>query len=64
MKPNASEKLYVYALDKVDKDIEYIRKDAFIDKVWSWIDDNMLSSNQQDKSHFYYEQFINYMKGE
>ena len=33
MKPNASEKLYVYALDKVDKDIEYIRKDAFIDKV-------------------------------
>lgn len=63
MKPNASEKLYVYALDKVDKDIEYIRKDAFIDKVWSWIEDNMLSSNQQDKSHFYYEQFINYMKG-
>ena len=63
MKPNVSEKLYVDARDKVDEDIEYIRKDAFIDKVWSWIEDNMLSSNQQDKSHFYYEQFINYMKG-
>ena len=46
------------------RDIEYIRADAFIDKAWSWIEDNMLSSNQQDKSHFYYEQFINYMKGE
>ena len=54
MKPNASEKLYVDARDKVDEDIEYICKDAFIDKVWSWIEDNMLSSNQQDKSHFYY----------
>ena len=47
-----------------DSDIEYFRADAFIDKAWSWIEDNMLSSNQQDKSHFYYEQFINYMKGE
>ena len=46
------------------RDIEYVRADAFIDKAWSWIEDNMLSSNQQDKSHFYYEQFINYMKGE
>ena len=45
-------------------DIEYVRTDSFIDKAWSWIEDNMLSSNQQDKSHFYYEQFINYMKGE
>ena len=44
-------------------DIEYVRTDAFIDKAWSWIEDNMLSSNQQDKSHFYYEQFINCMEG-
>ena len=44
--------------------IEYTRTDAFIEKTWSWIEDNMLSSNQQDKSRFYYEQFINYMKGE
>ena len=77
MKPNAPEKLYVDARDNLsdyilygfteksrEEDIEYIRTDAFIDKVWSWIEDNMLSSNQQDKSHFYYEQFINYMKGE
>jgi hypothetical protein len=47
-----------------EKDIEYTRTDAFIDKAWDWIEDNMLSSNQQDKSRFYYEQFINYMKGE
>ena len=46
------------------ENIEYIRKDAFIEKAWNWIEDNMLSSNQQDKSRFYYEQFINYMKGE
>ncbi len=44
-------------------DIEYIRANAFIEKAWDWIEDNMLSSNQQDKPRFYYEQFINYMKG-
>jgi hypothetical protein len=48
-------------------DIEYIRADAFIDnlveKAWNWIEDNILSSNQQDKSRFYYEQFINHIKG-
>ena len=38
--------------------------DAFIEKAWNWIEDNLLSSNQQDKSRVYYEQFINYMKGE
>ena len=47
-------------------DIEYIRADAFIDnlveKAWNWIEDNILSSNQQDKSRFYYEQFINHIK--
>ena len=65
----APEKIYLQEPTKVrtekkyDNDVEYIRTDAFIDKVWSWIEDNMLSSNQQDKSHFYYEQFINYMKG-
>ena len=76
MKPNAPEKLYVDARDNLsdyilygfteksrEEDIEYIRTDAFIDKAWSWIEDNMLSSNQQDKAHSYYEQFINYMKG-
>ena len=47
-----------------DNDIEYIRKDAFIEKAWDWIEDNLLSSNQQDKSRLYYEQFIKNMKGE
>ena len=37
--------------------IEYINKDAFIEKAWDWIEDNILSSNQQDKSLLYYEQF-------
>lgn len=46
------------------QDIEYIRKDAFIEKAWCWIEDNILSSNQQDKSHLYFEQFKKYMKGE
>ena len=70
MKANAPEKIYLQEPTKVrtekkyDNDVEYIRTDAFIDKAWSWIEDNMLSSNQQDKAHSYYEQFINYMKGE
>ena len=38
--------------------------DAFIEKAWNWIEDNMLSSNQQDKSRLYCEKFINYIKGE
>ena len=47
-----------------DTDIEYTRIDAFIEKAWEWIEDNMLSSNQQDKSRLYCEQFRKYMKGE
>ena len=47
-----------------DHDIEYTRTDAFIEKAWDWIEDNLLSSNQQDKSRLYFEQFIKYMKGE
>ena len=44
--------------------IEYSRTDTFIEKAWDWIEDNMLSPNQQDKSRLYFEQFVNYMKGE
>ena len=44
--------------------IEYTRTDAFIEKAWDWIEDNILSSNQHDKSRLYFEQFVNYMKGE
>lgn len=43
---------------------EYTHTDAFIEKAWDWIEDNMLSSNQQDKSLLSYKQFKNYMKGE
>ena len=71
MKANkAPEKLYLLPNGLIsycrstDEDIEYTRADAFIEKAWDWIEDNILSSNQQDKSRFYYEQFLNYMKGE
>ena len=47
-----------------DNNIEYTRTDAFIEKAWNWIEDNILSVNQQDKSRLYFEQFMNYMKGE
>lgn len=47
-----------------DNNIEYTRTDAFIEKAWDWIEDNLLSANQQDKSRLYFEQFVNYMKGE
>ena len=49
---------------KSSNDIEYIRTDVFIDEAWTWIEDNILSSNQQDKSRLYFEQFKKYMKGE
>ena len=79
MKANeAPEKLYIalneltedgctFVLDhRVDYPIctEYTHTNAFIEKAWDWIEDNMLSINQQDKSLLYYKQFKNYMKGE
>ena len=79
MKTNeAPEKIYLYPSDRAGEEyegewgaipwgedcVEYTRTDAFIEKVWDWIEDNLLSSNQQDKSHLYLEQFKNYMKGE
>lgn len=72
MKANAPEKIYVslfkgeYSVSRypVNNAIEYTRTDAFIEKAWDWIEDNLLSSNQQDKSRLYFEQFKNYMKGE
>ena len=78
MKANkAPEKLYVDVCDNLsdsilygftekrkDDDIEYVRKDVFIEKAWNWIEDNILSSNQQDKSRLYFEQFKKYLKGE
>ena len=43
-------------------DIEYVRKDVFIEKAWDWIENNILSSNQQDNSSFYFKQFVNHIK--
>ena len=74
MKANkAPEKIYIstnsqdstyYISNQYKRLIEYVRTDAFIEKAWDWIEDNLLSANQQDKSCLYYEQFINYMRGE
>lgn len=77
MKANAPEKIYLEKVypdngilpnglnyNQSPNDIEYTRTDAFIEKAWDWIEDNLLSSNQQDKSRLYFEQFKNYMKGE
>ena len=75
---NAPEKIYICPSDLAgidyeeewlefpwgDNGIEYSRTDAFIEKAWDWIDDNLLSVNQRDKSRLYFEQFVNYMKGE
>lgn len=51
-------------LDTLKVKEEVTTTDAFIEKAWNWIEDNMLSSNQQDKSRLYYKQFANYIKGE
>ena len=72
MKVNAPEKLYIFNPGKrevwfsktSDKQVEYTRTDAFIEKAWDWVENNILSSNQQDKSRSYFEQFKNHMKGE
>ena len=37
-------------------------QDAFIEKAWDWVEDNILSSNQQDKSLLYYKQFKKYLE--
>ncbi len=49
---------------RYEEEVEYTRTDVFIENAWDWIQDNILSSNQQDKSILYYEQFKDYMKGE
>lgn len=32
-------------------DIEYIRKDIFIEEAWDWIEDNLLSSEQLNRNY-------------
>ena len=56
---------YVFTQKRSDNmGVEYTRTDDFIDKAWEWVENNVLSINQQDKSRLYFEQFKNYMKGE
>ena len=55
------------SFEETMKDAEqYVRykKDKFIEMAWDWIENNLLSSNQQDNSRLYFEQFKNYIKGE
>ena len=80
IKPNAPEKLYVDAQDNFDdsmlygfiakgsdEDIEYIRKDAFIEKAKKWFEqqpetydaNGIKCLGMED-----FEDFRNYMKGE
>lgn len=71
MKANAPKKLYVDVCDnlsdsilygftqkRTDKDIEYTRTDAFIEKAVKWISNNCYIP------HATLEDFKNYMKGE
>lgn len=41
-----------------------MEKEVWLEKAWDWIWDNLLTSNQQDKSRLYFEQFKNYLEGE
>ena len=72
----APKKIYIYPSDRWSGDyedewgtipwgedyVEYTRTDAFIEKAWNWIEDNILSSNQQDKSLLYYEQIKKHLE--
>jgi len=77
MEANAPEKLYfgesdkgildIYSAKESDDDIEYIRKDAFIEKTCEWI--KMMWSETDDRFKEDYtgmliEDFRNYMKRE
>lgn len=46
-----------------ESQIAYVRKDALVDAIWSWVENNILSSSQQDKSLLYYKEFKKYMEG-
>jgi hypothetical protein len=77
MKANAPEKLYITNDEKrfsdkchsastekyVDNDIEYIRKDAFIEKAINWLKEQkeMVGISFQED---FIERFKNYMEGE
>ena len=41
-----------------------IEREELIEKAWEWVEDNVLSINQQDQSRLYFEQFKSHMEGE
>ena len=79
MKANAPERIWVDPTNDlqklsghIDKDsVEYIRKEAFIDKASRWIEENIKKWNENIKVHWFRGmtplmiiEFKNYMKGE
>lgn len=63
--PTAGDELHYHMTcpnNDFKESIEYTRTNAFIEKAWDWIEDNILSSNQQDKSLLYYEQFKKHLE--
>ena len=58
---NDSEHCVIWFKSQQNKnDIEYIRKDAFIEKACEWLYDNLHWADSSD----FLEDFENYMKGE
>ena len=49
---------------KAVEEYKKYKEDKLIEKAWDWIEDNLLTSNQQDKSRLYFEQFKKYVEGE
>ena len=81
MKANAPEKIYIHVRANkelgttwhgkkiTNSDIEYVRKDAFIEKAAGWLSDNTLSGLCLDFGNAeivreFVDNFKNYMKGE
>lgn len=63
--PTAGDELHYHMTcpnNDFKESIEYSCTDTFIEKAWDWIEDNILSSNQQDKSLLYYGQFKKHLK--
>ena len=67
MKANAPEKLYYAPYGDIrenhpitDNDIEYVRKDAFIEKAVKYIANHFLAPGMDNEI----KDFVNYMKGE
>lgn len=61
------EKIYIFdyndaMVTPLEGDTVYVRKDAFIEKAWDWIEDNLLTINQQDNAIKIMNEFVKAMK--